>query len=226
MPDRLEQAVGEAEGEDVLRRLLAEEVVDPEDLLLVEHLVQLGVERDRGGVVGAERLLHDDPAALDEVGLGDGAHRGERGLRRHREVVQPLVDVARQLLGLSRATASRGPRPGRRAARSRAAGRTRASRHPHLAGAVLADGDEGEVTEGVAVELVEGGAHDAQVVDEPGLEQVQQPGDELRLARSPVAPNRTTVVGGHGASTSATWPTATVTASTRAASAPGRSSTP
>jgi hypothetical protein len=28
VPDRLEQAVGEAEGENVLRRLLAEEVVD------------------------------------------------------------------------------------------------------------------------------------------------------------------------------------------------------
>jgi hypothetical protein len=33
VPDRLEQAVGEAEGEDVLRRLLAEEVVDAEDLV-------------------------------------------------------------------------------------------------------------------------------------------------------------------------------------------------
>jgi hypothetical protein len=42
VPDRLEQAVGEAEGEDVLRRLLAQEVVDAEDLLLGEDLVQLG----------------------------------------------------------------------------------------------------------------------------------------------------------------------------------------
>ena len=40
VPDRLEQTVGEAEGEDVLRRLLAEEVVDAEDLALVERLVQ------------------------------------------------------------------------------------------------------------------------------------------------------------------------------------------
>ncbi len=32
VPDRLEQAVGEAEGEDVLRRFLAEEMVDPENL--------------------------------------------------------------------------------------------------------------------------------------------------------------------------------------------------
>jgi hypothetical protein len=33
VPDRLEQAVGEAERQDVLRRLLAQEVVDAEDLL-------------------------------------------------------------------------------------------------------------------------------------------------------------------------------------------------
>ena len=36
VPDRFEQPVGEAQGEDVLRRLLAEVVVDPEDLLFVE----------------------------------------------------------------------------------------------------------------------------------------------------------------------------------------------
>ena len=41
VPDRLEEPVGEAEGQDVLRRLLAQEVVDPEDLLLLEDLVQL-----------------------------------------------------------------------------------------------------------------------------------------------------------------------------------------
>ncbi len=33
VPDRLEQPVGEAERQDVLRRLLAQEVVDAEDLL-------------------------------------------------------------------------------------------------------------------------------------------------------------------------------------------------
>ena len=38
VPDRLEQAVGEAEGQDVLRGLLAEEVVDAKDLVLFEVL--------------------------------------------------------------------------------------------------------------------------------------------------------------------------------------------
>ena len=63
VPDRLEQAVGEAERQDVLRRLLAEEVVDAEDLLLGEDLVQPGVQRHGAGEVGAEGLLHDDAAA-------------------------------------------------------------------------------------------------------------------------------------------------------------------
>ena len=67
VPDRLEQPVGEAEREDVLRRLLAQEVVDPEDLRLVEGLVHEVVELDRAVQVGAERLLHHHPGALDQV---------------------------------------------------------------------------------------------------------------------------------------------------------------
>ncbi len=35
VPDRLEEAVGETQRENVLRRLLAEEMVDAKDLLLV-----------------------------------------------------------------------------------------------------------------------------------------------------------------------------------------------
>ena len=47
VPDGLEQPVGEAERKNILRRLLAEEVVDAEDLLFVEDLVQPGIQRDR-----------------------------------------------------------------------------------------------------------------------------------------------------------------------------------
>ena len=61
VPDGLEEAVGEAKGQDVLGPFLAEEVVDAEDLLLVEDLVEHVVERHRAGQVGAERLLHDHP---------------------------------------------------------------------------------------------------------------------------------------------------------------------
>ena len=63
VPDRLEEAVGEPQGEDVLHRLLAEEVVDPEDLLLVEDVVDASRRAPAPSEVGAERLLDDDARA-------------------------------------------------------------------------------------------------------------------------------------------------------------------
>ena len=78
----------EAERQDVLRRLLAEEVVDAKDLLLVEHLVQLGVERHGARQVGAERLLHDDARVLDQARVAQHAHRRQRRARRHAQIVQ------------------------------------------------------------------------------------------------------------------------------------------
>ena len=48
VPDRLEQTVGEAKGEDVLGSLLAQEVIDAKDLVLGEDLVHGRVEQDRG----------------------------------------------------------------------------------------------------------------------------------------------------------------------------------
>ena len=59
VPDRLEDAVREAQREQVLDRLLAEVVVDPEDLALVEGLLQLGVQRLGRLEVAAEGLLDD-----------------------------------------------------------------------------------------------------------------------------------------------------------------------
>ncbi len=43
VPDGLEDPVREAQRQDVLRRLLAQEVVDPVDRLLLEHLVQVAL---------------------------------------------------------------------------------------------------------------------------------------------------------------------------------------
>ena len=69
VPDGLEDAVGEAEDEDVLDGLFAEVVVDAEDLVFVEDGVDLVVELDGGVEVVAEGLLDDDAdAAL--IGLG------------------------------------------------------------------------------------------------------------------------------------------------------------
>ena len=89
VPDRLEQAVGETERQDVLRGLLAQEVVDAEDLSLAEGLVHEVVEFDRAGKVGAERLLHHHPGALDQLGVAQHRDDGTGGLRRDRKVVQP-----------------------------------------------------------------------------------------------------------------------------------------
>ena len=99
VPDRLEQAVGEAEGQDVEGRLLAQEVVDPEDLLLGEDLMDLVVQFLRRLQVRAERLLHDHLGVLDQIRLGDGPDGRQRGGRRHRQVVEPLRALGKVGLG-------------------------------------------------------------------------------------------------------------------------------
>ena len=78
VPDRLEDRVAEPQGQDVLDRLLAEVVVDPVDLVLVEDPRDVAVQRAGAGEVVAERLLDDDaaPGALlvrrvDQAGLAE-----------------------------------------------------------------------------------------------------------------------------------------------------------
>src|SRR2546428_826522 len=61
VPQRLEDAVGEPEHEDVLDGLLAEVVVDPVDLLLAEGGREPAAERLRARVVAPKRLLDADP---------------------------------------------------------------------------------------------------------------------------------------------------------------------
>ncbi len=98
VPDRLEQAIGKTEGEDVLRRLLAEEVIDAEDLVLSEHLVQRVVERNRAFEIGAERLFHDDARSARELGLAQHFDRRLGGARRHTQVVDALGLLGEGLL--------------------------------------------------------------------------------------------------------------------------------
>ena len=62
VPQRLEDPVGEAQHHQVLRRLLAEVVVDAEELVLLEVLVQLRPQLARAREVLAERLLDHDAA--------------------------------------------------------------------------------------------------------------------------------------------------------------------
>ena len=108
IPDRLEQSVGEPEGQDVQRGLLAEEVVDAEDLLLGEGRMERGVELPRAAEVGAERLLHDDARTLGEARLAERAHHLVGGARRDTEVVQPAGLAAELLLGFGDRSGQRG----------------------------------------------------------------------------------------------------------------------
>jgi hypothetical protein len=69
-PDRLEEPVGEAEGEDVLRRLLAQEVIDAEDLTLTALSKSLP-----NGFSMITRERSTRPAALS-VSMTESAARG------------------------------------------------------------------------------------------------------------------------------------------------------
>ena len=68
VPDRLVQPVREPEREDVVDRLLAQEVVDAEHLRLIEDRMHGYVQRARRFEVRAERLLDDHPGALGQPG--------------------------------------------------------------------------------------------------------------------------------------------------------------
>ncbi len=77
VPQRLQQRVGEAQRHQVLHRLLAEIMVDAEDVLFQEHRAQRVVDRRRALPVVADRLLDDDARArrgqsLRADALGDG----------------------------------------------------------------------------------------------------------------------------------------------------------
>jgi len=64
VPQRLEDAVGETEDEEVLDRFLAEVVVDAEDRPLAEDLEDLLVQLLRRRQVPAERFLDHDAMAF------------------------------------------------------------------------------------------------------------------------------------------------------------------
>ena len=74
---RLEDRVAEAEGQQVLHRFLAQVMVDAVDLVLVELLEYVDVQRLRRRQVAAERLL-------DDHAFPGAAHRARSPCRRSR----------------------------------------------------------------------------------------------------------------------------------------------
>ena len=117
VPDGLEEAVGEAEDEDVLHRLLAQVVVDAEDLVLLQLAAEVGVEGARAVEVAAEGLLHDDAppgVALlaGEAGLAQLAHQRGEGVRRGGQVEEGVA--ARPVLAVELGQALAQPHEGGR----------------------------------------------------------------------------------------------------------------
>ena len=93
VPERLEQRVGEAQRHQVLHRLLAEIVVDAVEMVLVEGMRELGVQRAIAGELVAERLLDDQPRVRRQhaarlQALADRAE--EAGLEREVEGAHPI----------------------------------------------------------------------------------------------------------------------------------------
>ena len=102
VPERLEDAVAEAEDQQVADRLLAQVVVDAVDLRLAEDLADLAVQPLRRVEVVPERLLDDDPPPAAVVVLVVEPDAPELGhdlgeLRRLRGEVEEAV-AARPVL--------------------------------------------------------------------------------------------------------------------------------
>ena len=80
IPERLEDAIAEAEDEQVLHRLLAEVVIDAIDLGLGEGAGDLVVQRLRRGQVVAERLLDHQARPAGGVRLARHLALGQPGI--------------------------------------------------------------------------------------------------------------------------------------------------
>ena len=91
IPQRLEHRVGKSQRQDVLHRLLAQVVVDPEDVVGAHDASHEGIELPGAGAVVSEGLLDDDAAPgvgrlLHEPGAGDALSHGREPSRRDRQV--------------------------------------------------------------------------------------------------------------------------------------------
>ena len=127
VPDRFEERVGEAEVQQVLHRLLPQEVVDAIDRVLGKRFVQRGVEGLRGREVAAERFLDDQPRPRGRSGSREIRRHGGEQAGRNGEVEHR----ARRRARAPRAADRRwpGPRSRRRRRRyARPAARTRRRR--------------------------------------------------------------------------------------------------
>jgi hypothetical protein len=94
-PGPLDHRVGEPEDQDVLHRLLAEVMVDPEHLRLVENSARDAVELARACQVMADRLLNHDPRLFPEPRLADPLDDRRKGRGRRRAIEEPPAPGAK-----------------------------------------------------------------------------------------------------------------------------------
>jgi hypothetical protein len=98
VPQRFEHRVGEPEHEKVLHGFLAEVVVDPEDLRLVEIAVRECVQRHGRRQVAPEGFLDDEPRPAGTVGEAGATERFDRRAERRRGQREVERAVARQVV--------------------------------------------------------------------------------------------------------------------------------
>ena len=97
VPQRLQHRVPEAQDQQLLEAHLAEEVVDPVKLRLVQVLVQLGCKCARRRLVVAERLLDDHAGTVQQPRLGQAADDPAEQERRDLEVEDGRLDARQGL---------------------------------------------------------------------------------------------------------------------------------
>ena len=207
VPHRLEQRVGEPQRHQVLDRLLAQVVIDPEHLRLVEHLEHLRVELARRRQVVAERLLDHDPR-LGVLALGSGrparACRRSPGRTAARSTGRRRGSEARRRARRTRAGPGRArrrrrrrrTRPGRSACR-RAARRARSGsgrrREKRSIDSRAMSRKSSSSWSRRATPIISNRSGSA-----PSCARLYSAGSSLRWARSPVAPKMTSAVGRTG----------------------------
>ena len=178
VPDRLEKTVRETERQNVLRGLLAEKVIDAENLIFFEDLVQLGVQRHGACKVGAEWLFHDDSRALDQACRAQQAHGRQGGSGRHTQVVQAPALAAEGLLRLvDRGLEYDGAGCERHVIKI--LGKGIPSRWSDLAGRELLECRAHEATQAFRVEIIQRHADDSAARNEPRADNMKQPRPEF-----------------------------------------------
>ena len=99
VPDRLQEGIGKAGVEDILRCLLSKVVVDAEDLTLLKDIMQGLVESLGGGLVVAEGFLyHNAGVVVDAIGsLEPLGHSSEQD-GRNRQIMDGPLGASESLL--------------------------------------------------------------------------------------------------------------------------------